>query len=611
MKLLFLLPDFFFRNSFYEYRWIAEAICDGLSNENFQEFGCEAKIYGGGELKKIVVEDNIDAESYFVEMSELGILNQKKAFAPSNWCICEAEKIWEWSTDYDLKSLYSRRQAILLNSIYTKFSFTHVIHWGNNIPVASWCLEHNIKHYFVEMGFMRSPSIESLIIDSSGVNSLSSIAKSEEKDFSLRCDFDIQILQESVFESHDKDYSAHCRSDLCFDSPNAFEAYRGLSVITQEEFNTKDNLASQKIGIFLQLADDTQIIGGSGFRSMYEYLNFVIPQIRENHGHDSEIYVRFHPGAVSPSSRPLNAIDAHNCQQLIDSLPNVYQLDIQQNWHDQIQYFRSIYTINSSLAFESWLFLPSLDIILSGIPGWYPSAYLYQSFTLPDGKVNKFCYLLNHQTLKGVALYSLGGYLYRWNKSGVSFINCILHRILCESFALSAPNLRFGMPGPGTTDVLPRASITSYSLIHHLFNQNFPHSSLASNKLDILEFLAQQSFRFFNDIYFWSDSSSLPFAISYIREKSCLVLSVKKAASLHVLDGVKSLTFFVASSNKRIICKRMIKFSSLPSNKIEMKIPDAHLDLCETQYFYVYAFLNPLYDSSSERYSFKYLVNGI
>lgn len=610
MNLLFLLPDFFFRDTFYEYKWIVEAIVDGLDNDKFNDFDCQAKIYCGEELKALLIENRPSAEDFFVEIAQLGILNQRKAFPPSNWCISDSEKIWAWTTDFDLKSFYSKRQVLLLNSIYKKYSFTHVIHWGNNVPLASWCVEREVKYYFVEMGFMRSPSIESLVIDTCGVNSLSSIAKSEEKDFALKFDFNIQILQESVYEAHNSDYSAHCRSQLCFDSPNVFESYNSLSVNIAEDCNLEDNSRALKFGIFLQLTDDTQIIGGSGFRSMHEYLKYIIPNIRSMHGDDSEIYVRFHPGALSPSSRPVNVLDAHNCRQLIQNLPDVYELDLKQSWHDQILYFNSIFTINSSIAFEAWLFSPSLEIVVSGIPGWYPSAYLYHSFMLSDGKIEKFCYLLDNKILKGAALYSLGGYLYHWDRDGQSLINCVLHRIFCESLALSAPNLRFGLPGPGTKEVMPRASITSHTQIYDLFSRNFCPSPIAGDKLSILEFLSKQRLRFFNDIFSWSDNKSFPFTLSCSYANSSLMLKEKSDEKSVERVKSKSLTLFIVGSNFRVLCKRVLDDLNISSEPMQVKVPFASLEICESQCIYIYAFLSPLYDLSSDRGSFKIAVNN-
>ena len=176
MKLLFLLPDFFFRDTFYEYRWIANAIIDGLIGNKVGHFRFQAKLYCGDELKQLILEDSPKAEGFFIEIPALGILNQKKSFPPENWSIKLSEKIWGWTSDFGNESLYSARQYSLLDTIHQKYSFSHVIHWGNNVPVARWCVERDIKYYFIEMGFMRKPSIESLVIDSCGVNSLSSIA---------------------------------------------------------------------------------------------------------------------------------------------------------------------------------------------------------------------------------------------------------------------------------------------------------------------------------------------------------------------------------------------------------------------------------------------------
>lgn len=610
MKLLFLLPDFFFRNTFYEYRWIADAIINGLSGNEFSDFGFQAKLFCGEQLKQLILEDSPNAECFFIEIPTLGILNQKDSFPATNWSIMWSEKIWNWTTDFSNRSFYSTRQYKLLDAIYKKYSFSHVIHWGNNVPVASWCVERDIKSYFVEMGFMRKPSIESLVIDSCGVNSLSSIAKSEEKDFSLEIDFNIQILQESIYEAHNKNYSYHCRSSLCFDAPNVFETYNGLGLNSLEECNLSANPKVQKFGIFLQLADDTQIIGGSGFRSMHEYLKYIIPEIKSMHGDDSEIYVRFHPGSLNPASRPLNILDAHKCRKFINNLPNVFELDIKQSWHEQVLYFKSIFTINSSIAFEAWLFSPSLQVIVSGIPGWYPSAHLYKTFTKLGGSIHKFHHLLDNKTLKGVALYSLGGYLYRWNKNGQSLIGCVLHRILCETLALSAPHLRFGVPGPGTREIMERASITSHTLIHNLFTQNFKPQSVTGEKLTILNFLSNQSLRFFYDIYNWSENSFLPFSIFYSKAKSSLILQERNEEIDEEILACKSATLFVARSDYRILCKRIIRMAEISSSQHEIAIATSQLDICEAQYLYAYVFLHPFYNSSSDQGSFKIVLKS-
>ena len=610
MNLLFLLPDYFFRNTYYEYMWIVDAIIDGIGDKDFNRFGCQAKIYCGNELKILIVERRRDIENYFVEIPSLGLFNQRKAFPPSNWSLSDSEKIWSWIADFQLKSFFANRQSLLLKLIYEKYAFTHILHWGNNIPLASWCEERDIKYYFLEMGFMRNPSVESLVIDSCGVNSLSSIAKSEEKDFALKFDFNIQILQESVYEAHNKDYSAHVHSKSCFDSPNVFESYNGLRL--NKSSNTRSNLNpnAKKFGIFLQLADDTQIVGGSGFRSMYEYLSYIIPKIRDFHGDDSEIFIRFHPGSSKSSSRPVNVLDAHKCRQLIKNFPTICELDINQSWCEQVSYFNSLYTINSSIAFEAWLFSPSLDIVVSGIPGWYPSSDLYKSFVSPDKKIEKFCYMLNMQILKGVALYSLGGYLYRWSKCGNSLINCILHRILCESFALPSPNLRFSVPGPGTSEVLARAPISSYTQISYLFNQNFCPVPITYDKLSILEFLSKQSLKFFNDVYYWSDISQFPYTITYSVIRQSLVL--KKNSRIHVNNNdFKFITLFVATSNFRVIRKILITTSMLSSGITEIKLSTRKLDLCESRNFYIYLFLNPLYNLSSDSGSFKCSVDAV
>ena len=45
MKILFLCPDYFFRDTFYEYRWIVKALASYLAEDPLEELGIEMKIY--------------------------------------------------------------------------------------------------------------------------------------------------------------------------------------------------------------------------------------------------------------------------------------------------------------------------------------------------------------------------------------------------------------------------------------------------------------------------------------------------------------------------------------------------------------------------------------
>ena len=264
-----------------------------------------------------------------------------------------------------------------------------------------------------------------------------------------------------------------------------------------------------KVLIFLQLADDTQIVGGSGFRSMLEYLQFIVPNIKSVHGEEVQISVRFHPGSHGKSARPFNMIDRDQCRQYMSSDDNIFELSINQPWYDQIMYCHSIYTINSSIAFESWLFNPSIDIYLSGVAGWYPSSHLYEQFLQVSGQLEKFTYHLVPDVLKGVALFSLGGYLYSWDKTGKTLVQNIVHRILAESISTTHPHLRFGMPGPGLQEVMERASATSYTQIKGRFDQNFLPKPIACNVVLLLNFLSSQELKYFNDIYDYEDNKSI------------------------------------------------------------------------------------------------------
>ena len=616
MKILFLCPDYFLRDTFYEYRWIVRALASYLSDDPLEQLGIEMKIYCGKVLQSSIEENLPLANKVFVKTSGKGVFDQERMFEPYYWNIDAAEKIFNASMSFNDTSFYALRQKVLLESIYKSFPATHIIHWGNNVPLARWCVEKSIKNYFVEMGFMRSPSIESLVIDSCGVNSLSTISKSNENDFICNHDFPIEVLRESVFESHNNTYEAHCKAATCYNGPSIYESYKSLKLIPLSSNNAGSiKSTAGKVLIFLQLADDTQIVGGSYFRSMLEYLQFIVPHVKNVHGQDVHISVRFHPGSIGKSARPFNIIDRDQCRDYMSSEENLFELSVNQDWFEQIMYCHSIYTINSSIAFESWLFNPSLDIYLSGIAGWYPSGHLYEKYHGVSGKFKQFVYPLVPDVLKGVALFSLGGYLYCWDKTGKTLVQNIVHRILAESVSASLPHLRFGMPGPGLQEVMQRASATSHIQIKEKFDQNFLPRPLSCNVIELLTFLNSQELKYFNDIYDYDDNSSIPLSLSLDRVSSVLTLvwqhceedrEAIESSSTNKSD--QTLHLFVATSLNHVICRETASLLALKAENIQFKLPLSKFDEIELEHVYVYVFLPLLYDGQTCKGSYKYQV---
>ena len=186
-----------------------KALASYLIDDQLEQLGIEIKIYCGRVLQSSIEENLPRANNIFVKTSGKGLFDQELIFEPYYWNIHDAEKMFHSTMDFNSTSFYAMRQKVLLDSIYKIFPATHIIHWGNNVPLAQWCTHKGIQSYFVEMGFMRNPSIESLVIDSCGVNSLSTISKSDESDFICNHDFPIEALRESVFESHNNNYDAH------------------------------------------------------------------------------------------------------------------------------------------------------------------------------------------------------------------------------------------------------------------------------------------------------------------------------------------------------------------------------------------------------------------
>ena len=201
--------------------------------------------------------------------------------------------------------------------------------------------------------------------------------------------------------------------------------------------------------------------------------------------------------------------------------------------------------------------------------------------------------------MKGVALFSLGGYLYSWDKTGKTLVQNIIHRILAESISTIHPHLRFGMPGPGLPEVMKRASATSHMVIKSKFDQNFLPKPIACNVISLLNFLGSQELRYFNDIFDYEDNSSIPLSLSFERISSLLTLAWQNVdgdcetleSSKTVSDGI--LQIFVATSLNQIVCKETA-LADIAEKDIQYQLTLGQFDAIETGFLYVYIFLSSL-----------------
>ena len=119
MKVLFLCPDYFFRDTFYEYRWIVKALASYLIEDPLKALGIEMKIYCGKVLQ-LSIEEHLSPENkIFVTTSGKGVFDQELIFEPYYWNIDSAEKIFNASMDFNDTSFDALRQKVLLESIFT------------------------------------------------------------------------------------------------------------------------------------------------------------------------------------------------------------------------------------------------------------------------------------------------------------------------------------------------------------------------------------------------------------------------------------------------------------------------------------------------------------
>ena len=140
MKILFLCPDYFFRDTYYEYRWIVKGLASYLLNDPLKELGIEIKIYCGKLLQSSIEENLPLAKQVFVKTSGKGVFDPEIMFEPYYWNIHDAEKIFYSNMDFNSTSFYAMRQKVVLDSTIKVFLLPILFigeimsRWHNGVP---------------------------------------------------------------------------------------------------------------------------------------------------------------------------------------------------------------------------------------------------------------------------------------------------------------------------------------------------------------------------------------------------------------------------------------------------------------------------------------------
>lgn len=436
-KTLLYFPPYFFRDSYNEYGWIIKKIVDYLSSENCPHIH-QYKIFCSKFQREFILEGNskLNPGSFVDVEDDGGVFKLMREICFKKYNLKQAKLITNFQLGQDNSKkliLLKSYQHIILESLYDAYPFDVIATWGNNFHMKHWAKAKTINTLFVELGYLRSPSLPSLIIDENGVNSESSLSLLREADFDKVPIVPFELISQSIFENHRGKLKVHEKSLKTFNGCSQFDC----TWLPSKNDQLLDELNDETpcVCIYLQLADDTQVLGGSGFTSMLQYVRFIINYIQSNWPKGTQVYLRYHPAALGSSARAINAFDALEVAQYIKMYSNVHMMEA--SWMDASMNCDAIFGINSSSLFESWLFNPRIKLYISGFAGWYPCKdlrlkYRSENYILP------FVSQCNPNILKKISLLTVSGYLKKWDNTGKSLINLIEYSSL---FAVESLNL--------------------------------------------------------------------------------------------------------------------------------------------------------------------------
>lgn len=247
----------------------------------------------------------------------------------------------------------------------TCFDFDVLVCWGQNGALTNFCRKNNILLLHMELGSIRNPFPEYVILDPCGVNGNAS---------------PLNLTIEDIKSVSDPIDPHFARLLLSVDDQNQSEKRTAFDAC-KRVFKNRDILQAEKIALLpLQLLDDANILLYSPFKTPLDFLEKTIPTLVEGGYH---VVVKAHPAA---KTRPVNYLHQKECIEYSSNLNNVTVLDEDVTAIENLELVNLVdlvVTINSSLGFESLLFdkvvcvlgdamykvrdiFPSLEDVISG-----------------------------------------------------------------------------------------------------------------------------------------------------------------------------------------------------------------------------------------------------
>jgi len=293
-KILFYLQPQTIRNNPLAFEWIFLKyilLSNGFIKQNFQ-----TAFLTDNSIKKKYINKNLNHFS----PSDFGI-----AFCGTDWPAYWVDIL----TDEHIEE-----KDNLLNALYAVYKFDIVICWNYDATLNRFCKEKKIPTIYQELGLIRNPIL-------------------------YQMDFNGLLWKSSLPRAYKK-----FRDILSFNSLrlNTFlQAYKAQVRIKKSEIISKLDFASQKpiLLIPLQVEDDSNIMVGSPFKKMADFVNFCLNRIKDIDRFS--IIVKKHP--VQPDV-------------VFDAIPSVVILSTEIDNLSLINIADYIITINSSMGFEGLCF---------------------------------------------------------------------------------------------------------------------------------------------------------------------------------------------------------------------------------------------------------------
>ena len=259
----------------------------------------------------------LDWDISFISTDELASAIRSdgwKCVSPSDYNISYDDNIWFERWKRVLNGEADQQHSSFIEQALGELSPKMVFCWNYDGLLKSFCRNKNVKVFFNELGLSRSPNPVVYYSDPEGVNSTSSLKMfwREFQNFELS-ENEKTISRLTLGKVRQNNHIGTERKD-----------------VIREQLGLADK---KTILIALQVEDDSNIVAGSKYESMQQFIDECLRYSQE----DIQFIIKKHPAHSQCS------VNVHNIPVVID----------QYSTQELIALSDAVFTINSSLGFEA------------------------------------------------------------------------------------------------------------------------------------------------------------------------------------------------------------------------------------------------------------------